>query len=159
VKAGSFLLPKRSEESDAAVLEGKFREYDRVVDEQSGQVKHRKLVKLASLHSESLEPARYKYRRMKQTLFHKFLPDKYNFYPHPSRKSSVFDPPALRRSASKYVGSEEARTIDPPSELPSSSRELRTVDPPLPPERERRSSILNKSRAKLTTQKDINSFG
>lgn len=158
MKAGSFLLPKRTEDSDAAVVEGKFREYDRVVDEQSGQVKQRKLVKLASLHSESLEPARYKYRRMKQTLFHKFLPDKYNFYPNPSRKSSVFDPPALRRSSSKYVGSEEARTIDQP-ELPSSSRELRTVDAPLPGERERRSSILSKSRVKPTTQKDINSLG
>jgi hypothetical protein len=53
------------------------------------------------------DPPKYKYKRMKQTLFQKFMPDKFNFYaPSMSsgKKSSHFDSSTLKRSQIKTKG-------------------------------------------------------
>ena len=108
VKAGAppKLPAKGLEDEPKLVINAKFAEYDRLRNEQSGEYKHKKIL-------ESLEfrrpdaPRNSQMKRMKRTLFQKFMPDKYHIYNKPIsiRKSSLVDSETgLRRSRSIASG-------------------------------------------------------
>lgn len=61
----------------------------------------------------STEPMKNKYSRMKKTYFHKFMPDKYNFYTTKTQKTINLDSTSvLKKSRSRVLDTMETNILD-----------------------------------------------